>query len=73
MEDDEFLASCLPGSACHEAGHVVVDLHYGVRPNFATVEPTEEFLARVNTPRMPYTLLGSLEGSPNNVDWLIRQ
>jgi hypothetical protein len=73
MEDEDFFSSCLPGSAIHEAGHIVVGLHYHVWPNFATLEPTEDCLARVNSPRIPYSLLETLPQDSPDTKQLIRQ
>lgn len=59
MEDEKFRRSFLPGDALHEAGHVVVDLHYGVTLDFATLEPNADYPARVHAQRKKYSVLWS--------------
>jgi len=73
MEDKEFLESCLLASALHEAGHVVVNLHYKSWPDFATIEPTEEHIARVHSARLPYTYLASIAEQLADPEALLRQ
>lgn len=60
VEDRELVEAFLQDIVIHEVGHIVVDMHYCIWPEYVTLEPNGQYLARVHVVRFPYEQLGEL-------------
>ena len=69
METSECQNPCIDRTAFHEAGHVVMNLHYLSVPEYATLEPHGEFQARVHSASITSSLLKEIVQSSSDFDW----